>query len=674
MERSLFSDLPTIFLLFGLVYTLILVSPDVRAQENGVIVEDAEYILYDSSLYSADLINTARIVTPRVLVEYSDNAMQHFLYKSNELNSIASVVAERITVEYADSLFEYDLQVAALPDTPQRMVVEYADSILSRSLMRPPSPLTSPPVTNLTLDGVLGLNGWFTSNVVVSMSVNVPVERTEYSFDGVTWLNFTGPFTLNEEGYHHFHYRSIDKAGNVEQTREEIIKIDKTPPAGDVQIDAGALYTDSRKVTLTLSATDALSGVSQMRFIKYGELTPWEPYTMQKSWNLSLAEQELPAYLRTQNITVTLRAQFIDNAGLVSNASDTIIFTLRVPTPVSLNKPTNVTTTASYYSVLLTWSQNTDPDFLCYQIVSSSEPLQPYTSYVDEWFFEENGGQLIYDRSITSYKIEYIPTSFPRYYFIVRTYNKQWIYSDSNVMVAEYTSPSPGPLPLPYFPWLLETILVSISGIFGISAASFITYRMYKNRKIERQGIESSKTKIKQYSWVDLLMGGISGLIPIFLWLQLYHHLSPIGFVAVSMSNLFINSILFNVLLFGGLFIKATLSRCLTRITLYVLYFSFTVFASYISSGGTVIEYSPFIAYAIAVYIPIINVVACPTAWGLGVQYSLGLGPSGILPIPSYVPVLFAAISSPLYSFPLTLYIIQKLHKRYDILLVAHAG
>jgi hypothetical protein len=658
MNRSFFAYPFIVLIFFGLFSVLSVVSNNAKAQDTGIIIEDAEFISYNASIYSSDLISVSREVAPRIIFEYGDNIIQKVLYKSDELSTVASDVSARIIVEYADSIFEYSLQGAIIPNAQQRILVEYADSIISRDLLRPPSPLTSPPKTNMTLKGILGLNGWFTSDVIVNMSANVPIEKIEYSLDNVTWSIFTAPFTLTEEGYHHIYYRSTDTAGNVEETRKEIIKIDKTPPIGSIQINDGALYTDSRTVTLTLNATDTASGLSQMRFVNHGYWTDWEPYNSQRRWNLSLGEQTLQISADSQNVTVTVYAQFMDNAGLVSNAFDTIIFTFKIPQPITLNKP-NVTSTAGYYTVFLTWTESADPDFLCYQVITSyRESLQPQIGYVDEWFFEEMRGQLIYDRSTTSYKVENIPTSWSKCYLIVRTFNKQWIFSDSNVV--EYTLSIPGPTPPPYIPWPLETILIVIGGILGVSATGFVAHRMYKNRKTVRHGITSERKEIRKYPWLDLSIGGIAGLIPIFLWLFLYYRLSVLWFGVIWGCNLVINSIIFNIFVFK----EKTLIRRAGAFAAYISYFSLVIYLFYISTGGAAIENPWFIVFAISLFIPGINTIACLVISGL-MLHSL---PTTTIPVTSIgLPIHFVAISLPIYSIPITFYISQKLHHRYNV-------
>ena len=646
-----------IFLLTGLCVELIITSNKATAQNNEIIVEDAEFVSYNASLVSTDLVNTAKDVTPRVVVEYGE------------------------------SILEYSLEKTIVPANFAQIIAEYTDSVFSWSLERPPAPLTSPPITNVTLIGETGLNGWFTSDVKVNMSANVPVEKTEYSLDNVTWFGYTDPFVLTSEGYYHLYYRSIDKAGNIEPVKEQIIKIDKTPPSGFIQINEGALYTDSRKVALTLNATDITSGVSQMRF--YGAVgkveewmllelgTSWEPFSSHKNLNLTFAfyEQESPFFQESQNITATVYAQFMDNAGLVSTVSDTIIFMLKIPAPVSLNEPANITKVGinedEYYSVTLTWSKNTDPDFLCYEIIWYVEPLQPTTGYVEEWYFKphetqggEQGRYLIHDQSVTSFKIKDIPTWCTRCYFLVRTFNKQWIYSDSNLVVAEFPSGSSGILP--YTPWPLSTFLLIFGGISGISLTSFVSYRIYKNWKNSKHAVKHVKGEIRHFSWAGLLVGASLTLIPILYWIIYLNQKFPLALLEARILtvtcgfNLFMNSIMFNQLLFK----KTTRFRRLITGIAYYSYFGSLIYANYVISGADALNDPWFIGFSISVLIPVISIVVCSMFFAF-TAYTVPTVQSSLCYFQmSPVTIILMA---PFYLIPLVaLPIAQKVQKYYD--------
>jgi PKD repeat protein len=100
------------------------------------------------------------------------------------------------------------------------------------------------------------------------------------------------------------------------------VAADTVPPIGSILINEGATYTTMPSVTLTLSATDAVSGVAEMRFSDDNiTWTPWGAYATSKSWTLP-----------TGDGTKTVYVQFKDNVGLISQSySDTIILDIVPP-------------------------------------------------------------------------------------------------------------------------------------------------------------------------------------------------------------------------------------------------------------------------------------------------------------------------------------------------------
>jgi len=94
--------------------------------------------------------------------------------------------------------------------------------------------------------------------------------------------------------------------------------IDSTAPTGSILINGGAASTTSTNVTLTLSAEDSQTGVSQMRFGNSGEpWSAWEPYGTSKAWTLPSGDG-----------TKTVYVQFQNNAGMISSQySDSIVLT-----------------------------------------------------------------------------------------------------------------------------------------------------------------------------------------------------------------------------------------------------------------------------------------------------------------------------------------------------------
>lgn len=104
----------------------------------------------------------------------------------------------------------------------------------------------TPPVTTASLAGTAGSNGWYTSNVALTLSAQDEaggsgVAQTEYSTDGgTTWNAYGNPVTFSNEGTFNILYRSVDKQGNVENAKTQTIKIDKTAPEAKLTFDATA--------------------------------------------------------------------------------------------------------------------------------------------------------------------------------------------------------------------------------------------------------------------------------------------------------------------------------------------------------------------------------------------------------------------------------------------------
>ena len=103
--------------------------------------------------------------------------------------------------------------------------------------------------------------------------------------------------------------------------------IDTTPPTGTIEINNGALYTNTRDVTLTLSATDDVSDIAEME-MKFnngtGAYSVPEPYSTTKLWALSASGDGLK----------TVRVKFIDQAGNENTPGIPATITLDTVIPV----------------------------------------------------------------------------------------------------------------------------------------------------------------------------------------------------------------------------------------------------------------------------------------------------------------------------------------------------
>jgi chitodextrinase len=115
-----------------------------------------------------------------------------------------------------------------------------------------------------------GSNGWYTSDVTVSLAVydNLSgVANTEYQVNNGDWITYTGSIPAFGEGNYTIGYRSTDQAGNVELTQTIAFKIDKTAPLLTVQLDKTSIWpADHQMDTIhaALNSSDAASGVASV--------------------------------------------------------------------------------------------------------------------------------------------------------------------------------------------------------------------------------------------------------------------------------------------------------------------------------------------------------------------------------------------------------------------------
>src|SRR5436309_14801375 len=128
----------------------------------------------------------------------------------------------------------------------------------------------TPPASAGSVSGTTGANGWFVSNVTVSMSATDAlggVDRITYRIDGRNWSTYAGPFVLTD-GQHHVEYLAADLAGLTEAVRSLAISVDTAPPRSVVDISgqsrANGWFVSN--VTVVLNATDAPSGVASLSY------------------------------------------------------------------------------------------------------------------------------------------------------------------------------------------------------------------------------------------------------------------------------------------------------------------------------------------------------------------------------------------------------------------------
>ena len=134
------------------------------------------------------------------------------------------------------------------------------------------------PVTSVKVNGN-GSNDWYNSKVSVTLTSNdnlSSVDRTEYRLgESGDWISYNKPIDINQEGVYTLEYRSIDRAGNIEETKQQIIKMDKTMPHFNLMVNGnnlndGASFDDY--LPLTFKVSDDLSGIASAKINIGGEV------------------------------------------------------------------------------------------------------------------------------------------------------------------------------------------------------------------------------------------------------------------------------------------------------------------------------------------------------------------------------------------------------------------
>ena len=135
---------------------------------------------------------------------------------------------------------------------------------------------TTPPVTEISLAGSEGANGWNISSVGVTLQASDEsggsgVNYTQYKLGGAGWQNYTGDITVSGDGVRVLEYYSVDLANNTEATKNIAIKIDATNPKLTLEQSSGGVYGSS-DVRLTWTSSDATSGLDYFEVYSDGAL------------------------------------------------------------------------------------------------------------------------------------------------------------------------------------------------------------------------------------------------------------------------------------------------------------------------------------------------------------------------------------------------------------------
>ncbi len=166
----------------------------------------------------------------------------------------------------------------------------------------------TPPVSAYpAITGIQGNNDWYVSPLTITLAATDTqgaLARIEYDWRQSSWLTYTAPITLYNEGSYPLAYRAVDNSGHVEPTQWYTAQVDLSRPHLTMTTPPPLTLTH---VILTdlYTATDEVSGLDSLTITLNGQTATTTP--------------TLPLGTNTLTITAT------DKSGWHSTANQTII-------------------------------------------------------------------------------------------------------------------------------------------------------------------------------------------------------------------------------------------------------------------------------------------------------------------------------------------------------------
>ncbi len=124
------------------------------------------------------------------------------------------------------------------------------------------------PFTSIKFDGTLGNNGWYISDVYMTLAPTDDYSgaTAHYSLDGGVYQKGAS-LTITSEGRHTVSYYSEDNEGHREEPKLTSLNIDKSPPTTTASL-IGTVVDDCyvSDVEISLAAVDNVSGVAATYF------------------------------------------------------------------------------------------------------------------------------------------------------------------------------------------------------------------------------------------------------------------------------------------------------------------------------------------------------------------------------------------------------------------------
>jgi FtsP/CotA-like multicopper oxidase with cupredoxin domain len=265
------------------------------------------WTIHTADLTASVLINNGAVATNATTVNLSLSATDPAGVATMQFsNDGVNYTAEEPYNAHKSWAVDWSL-LAPIQDGPKTVYVKFRDGSL------PVGVQYGPYTANITLDRVQPvttpspLPGTYATASNPLMISLTPSETATvyYTIDGTTPTTasniYTGPLALNATTT--IKYFAVDLAGNVEPVKSGTWTFHTSDLVASIQINNGAVATNSNIVTLTLSAVDP-AGVATMQFSNDGiTYSAEENYATSKLWPLTTGDGNKTVYVRFRDMT-----------------------------------------------------------------------------------------------------------------------------------------------------------------------------------------------------------------------------------------------------------------------------------------------------------------------------------------------------------------------------------
>ena len=192
---------------------------------------------------------------------------------------------------------------------------------------------TTPPTGSIVINGGSAYATSISATLTLSATdAACDVSGMRFSNNGSAWTSWeeygtSKAWTLTAgDGAKTVYVQYKDCAGTLSNICTGNITVDTTPPACSIVINGGDAQTNTASVTLTLSATDAGSGVSRMRFSNDASAwTTWESYANSRSWTLVSGDGAKTVYVQYDDVAGNVSTSHSDSIELIATAPTTSV-------------------------------------------------------------------------------------------------------------------------------------------------------------------------------------------------------------------------------------------------------------------------------------------------------------------------------------------------------------